>query len=43
MNLVTGGDASELAGDGLFLDHARTLRSLGRVHPHLARGAGGQP
>jgi alkanesulfonate monooxygenase len=38
VNLVTGGDPDELAGDGQFLPH-RALRAVRRVPPHLARPA----
>jgi alkanesulfonate monooxygenase len=43
INLVTGGDRAELEGDGVFLDHAQALRTIGRIHPHLARAAFAQP
>ena len=43
VNLVTGGDPDELAGDGLFLEPRGALRGLRRVRDDLARRAAGQP
>ncbi len=37
INVVTGGDPVELAGDGLFLDHRERYEATGRVPQHLAR------
>ncbi|WP_284617770.1 FMNH2-dependent alkanesulfonate monooxygenase [Aquabacterium humicola] len=47
VNLVTGGDADELAGDGLFLDHAERYELSGEFlqiwREVLARSHGGEP
>ena len=43
INVVTGGDPVELAGDGVFLQSRRAIRSDGRISDRLAWSSVGQP